>query len=68
VRVYRLVHKPTEQMSLYKSAPGNSASAVRFDSVGWRCLCLCRDAEAMRVAIIVGKDKLGLPILSIFEF
>ena len=38
------------------------------DSVAWRCLSLCRDAEAMRIAVVVGKDKLGLPIVSMFEF
>ena len=40
----------------------------QFDSVAWRCLSLCRDAEAMRIAVIVGKDNLGLPIVSMFEF
>jgi hypothetical protein len=40
----------------------------QFDSVAWRCLSLCRDAEAMRIAVVVGKDKLGLPIVSMFEF
>ena len=34
----------------------------------WRRLSLCRDAEAMRIAVVVGKDKLGLPIVSMFEF
>ena len=34
----------------------------------WRRLSLSRDAEAMRIAVVVGKDKLGLPIVSMFEF
>jgi hypothetical protein len=34
----------------------------------WGCLFLCRNAEAMRIAVVVGKDKLGLPIVSMFEF
>ena len=38
----------------------------QFDSVAWRCLSLCRHAEAMRIAVVVGKDKLGLPIVSMF--
>ena len=41
---------------------------LQFDSVAWRCLSLCRDAEAMRIAVVVGNDKLGLPIVSMFEF
>ena len=40
----------------------------QFDFVAWRCLSLCRDAEAMRIAVVVGKDKLGLPIVSMFEY
>ena len=40
----------------------------QFDSVAWRCLSLCRDAEAMRIAVVVGKEKLGLPVVSMFEF
>jgi hypothetical protein len=39
-----------------------------FDSVAWRCLSLCRDAEAMRITVVVGKEKLGLPVVSMFEF
>ena len=34
----------------------------------WRCLSFGRDAEAVRIAIIVGKKKLGLAVVSIFEF
>ena len=26
------------------------------------------DAEAMRIAVIVGKEKLGLPVVSMYEF
>jgi len=40
----------------------------QFDSVAWKCLSLCRDAEAMRIAVVVGKEKLGLPVVSLFEF
>jgi hypothetical protein len=29
---------------------------------------LCRDAEAMGIAVVVGKEKLGLPVVSMFEF
>ena len=31
----------------------------QFDSVAWRCLTLYRDAEAMRIAVVVGKEKIG---------
>jgi hypothetical protein len=30
--------------------------------------CLDRDVEAMRIVVIVDKEKFGLPIVSIFEF
>jgi len=39
----------------------------QFDSAAWRCLSLCGDAEAMRIAVVVGKEKLGLPVVSMFE-
>ena len=29
---------------------------------------MCEDAEAMRIAVVVGKEKLGLPVVSMFEF
>ncbi len=62
------------QMSLVKQTSENVPSVPKFRPqvpqvpVAWRCLSLCRDAEAMRIAVIVGKDKLGLPIVSRFEF
>ncbi len=31
-------------------------------------LCFCRDTEAMRIAVVVGKEKLRLPVVSVFEF
>jgi hypothetical protein len=40
----------------------------QFDAVAWRCLSLCRHAVAMRIGVVVGKDKLGLPIVSMFEY
>jgi hypothetical protein len=39
----------------------------RFDSVAWSCLSLCRDAEAMRIAVVVAKEKLRLPVISMFK-
>ena len=55
-----LARQPTELLRIQKCGTA--------DSVAWRCLSLCRDAEAMRIAVVVGKDKLGLPIVSMFEF
>ena len=40
----------------------------QFDSLAWRGLSLCRDAEAMRIAVVVGKEKLGLTVVSMFDF
>jgi hypothetical protein len=40
----------------------------QFDFVARRCLSLCRDAEAMRIAVVIGKEKLGLPVVSMLEF
>jgi len=48
--------------------PGLKFFDSQFDSVAWRCLSLCKDAEAMRIAVVVGKKKLGLPVVSIFDF
>jgi hypothetical protein len=41
----------------------------QFDSVAWRWryLSRCRDAEAVRIAVVVDKEKLGLPVVSMFE-
>jgi hypothetical protein len=49
-------------------APGLNCFDSQFDLIAWRCLSLCRDAEAMRVAVVVGQEKLGLPVVSRFEF
>ena len=39
----------------------------QFDCDAWRCSSLCRDAEAMRIAVVIGKEKLGPPVVSMFE-
>jgi hypothetical protein len=41
---------------------------LQFQFFCWRCLSLCRDTEAMRIAVIVGEKKLGLAVFSMFEF
>ena len=38
------------------------------DSVARRCLSSGTDAEAMRIAVVVRKEKLGLSVVSVFEF
>jgi hypothetical protein len=40
----------------------------QFQFCCWRCLSLGRDTEAMRIAVIVGKKKVGLAVVSTFEF
>ncbi len=55
---------PVPQRGLTLLIRSSNLFAVRT----WRCLSLCGDAEAMRIAVVVGKEKLGLPVVSMFEF
>jgi len=40
----------------------------QFQFCCWRCLFWGRDAEAMRKAVIVGKEKFRLAVVPMFEF
>lgn len=50
-----------------QSFSGNPIFRDPTPSFTWRCLTLRGDAEAVGIAVVVGEEELGLPVVSMLD-